>query len=159
MKWKQLITVAVLLLLAGCAGTPHRWSGIPTPKMVVEEAAVHKGASVEWGGEVIAVENRRNDSWVEVLAYPLDSRGWPQFDEPSIGRFMARAEGYLEPAEFEPGRPLRIQGTFSEVRIGKVGEAEYLFPLLEVQKMWLWPKVIQPHHTPIRFGVGVGVRL
>ncbi|MES9869965.1 MAG: Slp family lipoprotein [Sedimenticola sp.] len=157
---RQLLMIGLALLLAGCAGRdtiPDIDS--PTPRMVASVPGRFVGQEVLWGGVVLASENLEKSTLFEILAYPLDWRGGPDVTEASIGRFQALGEGYMETGDFPRGRALTLMGKVTEVRVGKVGEAEYLFPIVEIRKLWLWPPPGYIDRPRTRFGIGVGIRL
>ncbi|WP_172838868.1 Slp family lipoprotein [Solemya velesiana gill symbiont] len=148
------------VLLVGCAtheGIPDLDS--PAPKTVALAPERFIGQEVVWGGVVLVGENREQSTVFEILAYPLDWQGGPDVTEPSIGRFQAVGQGYMETGDFPSGRALTLLGTVKEVRVGQVGAADYHFPIVEIKKLWLWspPGVIRPPRT--RVGISVGFRL
>ncbi len=157
---RRILLIAVALLVAGCAGR----DGIPdidspSPRAVSQAPERFIGQEVVWGGVVLAGENRETNTLFEILAYPLDWRGGPDVTRPSLGRFQALGEGYLETGDFPSGRALTLVGKVTEVRVGRVGEAEYHFPMVEIKKLWLWPPPGYIDAPRTRFGIGLGVRL
>ena len=46
---------------------------------------------VRWGGAIASVENRRDETWIEIVERPLNT-------DKSAGRFLARVDGFLDPA-------------------------------------------------------------
>lgn len=158
MSIKLLLVCVTVLLLSGCAGQ-SKLTGqeSPWPSMVAADSARFMGRTVDWGGTIIAAENRRDSTWVEILAFPVTGEGHPLVDEDSLGRFMAVKNGYLELADYAPGRLVTVRGVIREIRIGSVYEAEYKFPTLEVNTLRLWPKKKASSETQFHFGVGVRI--
>jgi outer membrane lipoprotein len=151
-----------LLLLTACAGQPQQTIvASPSPAAVSADFAHQRGRMVEWGGLIIAAENRRDSTWLEILAYPLDDAHQPQSDALPLGRFQAVRPGYLETADYAPGRWVTVVGTIRELRVGKVGAAPYRFPLLEIERINLWrqPATDSSSGPQIHFGIGVGIGL
>jgi outer membrane lipoprotein len=109
----------------------------------------HLNAPVRWGGEVISVENRPQETWVEFLAYPLGNEGRPRYHRSSEGRFLGRFAGFLDPAVIKPGRGMTVSGTAEGVVTRNVGEYPYRFPLVKVQVYHLWPpRQTYPRYDP-----------
>ncbi|MCK7496224.1 MAG: Slp family lipoprotein [Comamonadaceae bacterium] len=95
---------------------------------------------------------------LELLGYPLDHRNRPDRDAAPVGRFLAMHPGYLETADYQAGRLLTVVGTVAETRAGTVGEARYVYPVLNVTGLKLWPTAQQEAAEPrFHFGVGVGI--
>ena len=65
----------------------------------------------------------------EVLAYPLDSRYRPDTEDSSLGRFLIIKQGYIETADFAPGRSLSVSGTLQRSQPGQIGEVTYNYLL------------------------------
>lgn len=136
-----VLTLAVLLLSACASGPKYETSGINlhvTPAQAVNEITSLRGISVLWGGIIIASINLKDDSQLEILAYPLDSSQRPDLSQKPLGRFLARQSGYLELADYTQGRLLTVLGQLQDRSIGKVGESEYYYPVVRVDKHYLW---------------------
>jgi outer membrane lipoprotein len=151
-----------LLLLTACAGEPKRAVlPSPAPTAVAADIVRHKGRSVEWGGVIIAAENRRDSTWLELLAYPLNDAHKPRSGARPMGRFLAIHPGYLETADYAPKRWVTVVGRVRELRMGKVGKAPYRFPLVEIHRIDMWRDTgTRSSSEPrVRFGIGVGIGL
>jgi outer membrane lipoprotein len=155
-----LMTLATALLLAGCA---TRFDiGDADPATLPEQAATDPGRvrdkSVAWGGLIVSTRNLADHTQLEILAYPLDARGRPDRDARPGGRFIALHIGYLETADYKEGRLVTVVGTVTETRTGSVGEARYVYPVVKVSRLQLWPTPEQEAAQPqFHFGVGVGI--
>ncbi len=159
---QRVCSVLVLFLLAACAGQPQQAVvASPSPAAVSADFSHHQGRTVEWGGIIIAAENRRDSTWLEILAYPLDGDHQPRRDGRPLGRFLAVHSGYLETADYAPGRWVTVVGTIRELRVGKVGAAPYRFPLVEIGRINLWRQSAagSDSESQIHFGIGIGVGL
>jgi len=98
------------------------------------------GAQVRWGGNIISIKNKPNETWVEVLARPLDYEGEPDSDAASQGRFLARIRGFLDPAIYAPERKITLRGRLESIIVRLIGKHPYRFPLVQTQVHYLWPK-------------------
>jgi outer membrane lipoprotein len=126
-----------------------------TPRAAAENLAPLRGRVVAWGGTVVASRNLADRTELEVLAYPLDRANRPQRDAEPAGRFIAVHTGYLETADYAAGRALTAVGTVRATRAGTVGEARYLYPVLVVTRLQLWPKDPAPSEPRVHFGIGI----
>ena len=155
-----LILVLALLLTAACSSMePYPASGSRsiTPGQVSRQKSAPLATPVEWGGVIVSLENLRNSTELEIIAYPLARNGQPDTDEPPVGRFIAVSGGYLEQADYARGRQVTVSGRIDRLREGKVGQAEYLFPVMLTQELRLWPKAYGSDPTPrFNFGFGIG---
>ena len=146
--------------LGGCA-TPYD-IGSADPRVTPTEAARNVPGmlnhSVAWGGLILAAENLPDKTELEVIAYPLDSENAPDTEAPPTGRFIVVQSGYLETADYAPGRLLTVVGTVTGTRAGTVDEARYVYPVVVASKLHLWPRPYRDYREPrVRFGVGVGI--
>ncbi|MBT8120534.1 MAG: Slp family lipoprotein, partial [Gammaproteobacteria bacterium] len=82
----------VLFLLTACANTPEldttEVDRTLTPKSVIAKPEVSKGKIVLWGGTILDTRNLKDDTQIEMLAYPLDSRHRPLLESKPLGRFI-----------------------------------------------------------------------
>lgn len=134
-----------ILALSGCA------SNIPRPiqeppadnpgiNQVRHNIDQYTGSMVRWGGIIAAVENRENETWIEVVAQDLGSYGQPRDDDDSQGRFLARIEGFVDPQIYAEGRQLTIAGEVESRIVRRIGEHPYTYPLVRATSYHLWPE-------------------
>jgi len=146
-----------VLLLAGCTSGAKLPSlkGQLTPKAAVANSASKQ--SIIWGGVIIKATNLATTTRLEVLAYPLDKQHHPKTNDDAEGRFIVEKEGYLETADYAARRLITVHGQIKSIEKGKVGEADYDFPLVKAAEIHLWPKASQQkdRESRIRFGFGV----
>lgn len=149
--------LAAALLVSGCAGARLDTSRVD-PGLDPAEAAAEpervRGRFVKWGGLLVQTTNRSDSTELEVLAYPLTRGGEPRTGRAPLGRFLARRGAYLDPAEFAPGRTVTVVGPLAGTVQGRIGEAEYAYPLVEAEQVRLWPPGYS--HSEPRFRIGIG---
>ncbi len=157
------ISLALMLisaaLIAGCASTPkfetaNVEEGI-TPKQAAANNESYKGKTVLWGGMVINSTNLKEETQLEVLAYPLNRSQKPDINQQPLGRFLAIYNGYLETSDYTNGRTVTIKGPLQSNRTGKIGEMEYTYPTLNIEQLHLWALPGQEPETQFRIGIGV----
>lgn len=118
--------------MSGCAA--HRVCFKPVGDLKLTPAAVATGGYsadqvVSWGGVVI---DQTNDALeLEVMAYPLDTCGQPDIDNPPLGRFRVRHH-HFNSLDIPAGRQLTATGRLREIR------DHWHTPLLEEAAVRLW---------------------
>lgn len=154
--------ILVAIFLVGCAATKaFDTEGVDlnlTPKRAGVESETLQGKTVLWGGVIIASTNLKDSTQIEILAYPLDSSQRPMIGELAQGRFLAIQPGYLEATDYTQGRQITIKGTLGATRTGRVGESEYVYPVVNTSQHLLWPKEGEFVEPRVRFGIGVMIR-
>lgn len=135
MKPLSSLLVVLILVTAGCVANEQRADSSPTPAQIIRSGEA--AGDVHWGGRIVRVENLRDSTLVEVLAFPLDASGRPQTDQSAEGRFMIESPGFLEPHEYAPDRLIEVRGKLGGFRNGRVGEAEYRYPLVMARRLTL----------------------
>jgi outer membrane lipoprotein len=147
--------IAALLLLAGCASTTPSALRQPLPDnlslaAVQAEPDRFRDRQVRWGGDIIAVENGQQVSWVEVLARPLERGGRPEKGAAAEGRFRVRVAAFLDPAEYHTGSAFTVVGRVLGAETRPVGKYPYRYPLVAAEAYYLWPpERPRPRHDPL----------
>ncbi len=151
------ILCVIALLLAGCSSMPShlelpKGASLITYDDVVATPEQHQGKLTRWGGIIADVQNTNAGTWFEVLYYPLTSSGRPSVGPRSRGRFKAYFNSFMDPMEFEVGRAITFTGRIKASESGKVGEADYRFPVLAAKDFQLWKDRSVVDVTTIHFG-------
>ena len=147
---KRMAFLTLLLILgAGCAtGVPEavRRSapGDPGVAQVQANIKAHLGRPVRWGGEIVRVENRKTETVVEILARPLRRSGRPERTDRTSGRFLARGQGFLDPAVYKEKREITVSGTVDGSEVRTIGDHPYLYPLVKAEVLHLWEPEPEP---------------
>jgi outer membrane lipoprotein len=158
----RLAVPAALLMLAACAPAPiYKTTGAAVtaaPFQVAQTPEQFSGNEVIWGGRIVQVKVFSDHSEIELLAYPLDSSQRPKANDSGNGRFIAVMPGYVEPLDYPSGALMTVDGKLNGSRAGKVGEADYVFPLVGVAQSHVWTtEEMNKGRNNVRFGVGLGV--
>ena len=133
------------MAIAGCRHTislPVRQQA--EPRLLFSELRQNPdafdGRTVIIGGDVLSTRNMAQHTFIEVLQKPLDALEVPIITDQTEGRFMARCDGYLDPAVYDKGRQITIAGRVLGSHMGKVGDAQYVYPLISCIEIHLLPK-------------------
>lgn len=155
--------LAFAAVMAACAPAPIYATSAAsvgaTPAQVATAPGNFAHLQVIWGGKVIGVTNRQQRTGIRILAYPLDSSQRPRLDRPAEGRFTAVLPGFLDPMSLPAGTPVTVSGRLDGTVVGRVGQAAYTYPLVEVAagRLHRWtPAEMRKGHPNVSFGVGVG---
>ncbi len=145
---KRLLSLFLLasLTMAGCSHIPtdirQAPTGDPQQQQVSIEPARHINAQVRWGGTIAAIRNKPEQTELEVVGYPLRWYGRPRTYERSTGRFQVTVQGFLDPAVYGAGREVTITGRLAGTTAGKIGAADYTYPIVNASRVHLW----QPYY-------------
>ncbi len=113
---------------------------------MVQNPDAFVGKRVRWGGTIVTVENRRTETWLEIVARPLQRGGRPTSTGATTGRFFGRVAGFLEPETYQRGREVTVVGTLSQSITRTIGEFPYPFPVVNVETAYLWEQL--PDYDP-----------
>ena len=156
--------LALGALLAGCAVQPSPEAAGVNAGITVETARAHPqtatGTRVRWGGVILHDAVSAHGSTLTVLAYPLAADGRPRLGQTPYGRFLARSDHFLDPDLYIRGRRISLVGMISGTTTGRIGQARYLYPVLQVQAIRLWRPALRPQpslaHPRWHFSLGFG---
>ncbi|WP_295435557.1 Slp family lipoprotein [uncultured Thiodictyon sp.] len=135
------LALLIALGLPGCA-TTDCVGAVGNPALTPAQVGAtrgHTGELARWGGTLVEALNLADRTELTVIAYPLERCGAPRLGQEPIGRFIAVAPGYLETADYRPGRTVTATGLITGTREGQVGAAPYPLPLLAKARVRLWP--------------------
>ena len=151
----RIFLLLVVLILNACVTIPEELrSGEPFAATIPQQAqsGSHEGEKVRWGGVIIQTTTRTNQTCFEIMGLSLDSQAQPVADDQSLGRFIACATGFYDPALYAAGREVSVTGRIEGTQQQKVGDYDYQFPRLAVDAVHLWPKrsniVYVPYYDP-----------
>lgn len=146
MERMPYLTLVWVVLLAGCASAvPERIrtepADAPGLAAVLNAPAHYIGKTMRWGGVIVALSNRAEETRIEIVAKPLASSGGVKPSDKSPGRFIARVPGFLDPAVYVPTRLITVVGSLEGSEQGRIGDYPYAFPVVKVEAHYLWPRV------------------
>lgn len=142
--WGMMLWIGIAL--GGCRHTisaPVRQQAEPP----IPFSELHKnpdaftGRTVIVGGDILNTRNMAQQTFIEVLQKPLDAFERPRITDRTAGRFMIRCDEYLDPALYDEGRQITVAGRVLGSHTGKVGDAQYIYPLISCIEIHLWPQL------------------
>src|SRR6186713_3264790 len=98
---KLAAVAAIALTLGACATVPAPLQGQFPPTTPRDATAGTIAGPVRWGGQIINVDTRPDQTCFEILARDLDAMARPVSRDPSDGRFIACRNGFYDPEEFK----------------------------------------------------------
>ncbi len=142
--------VAVVSSLAGCASVPASLSGGTfsdvTPQAAQARSIVN--VRVRWGGEIVETQPGKGETCFDVVSRPLNAEARPELTDVTLGRFMACATGFYDPAVYAKGRQITVVGTLEAPVLGKIGEYSYRYPQVKAATVYLWPRYQYYYYMP-----------
>ena len=155
---RYVLPLLFLLGFSGCAGVFSKEImrecdvDISLPQLILHSER-YKGRKVLLGGVILATRHLRGETIMEVLQTPLNWRKAPKDVDHSEGRFLIVSTGFLDSAIYRRGRRITVVGEVLGTRAQILGEIDYPYPLISMDKLFLWDKRrISPR---IRIGIGV----
>lgn len=113
----------------------------------------YKNKMVLLGGTIIKTINLPDETLIEVIQQPLNSRNMPKNPEASKGRFIILFKEFKDPAIFSQGRLITAAGEITGSRQRPLGEANYNYPVIYPKEYHLWKSYGSPG---IQIGIGIG---
>ena len=128
--------------LAGCAQPPSKGpvKNI-TPLQAMESNSA--GDEVRWGGPILSIAPKQDETCFRMLSYFLGSNGEPHLQDQPQGHFLACAKGYYDPVVYAPRRLMTVVGTVGATQTVKVDNVEHKVATVDVQAVKLWPAPMQ----------------
>lgn len=161
MLLRSLIPCALVAALAGCASSPDfDETGVDrslTPKLAADRGQEIVGQRVIWGGTIVDSRNLEDDTRLEVLGYPLNDWERPRDSGSAQGRFLVLKSGYLETADYAPGRHITVVGPIEALQDGRIGESAYIYPVVRADTLHLWKPESSRGGGGARVNFGIGV--
>jgi outer membrane lipoprotein len=148
--YRRLGVIGLLYgLLAACASKVpmdlrQQIPDAPQQGQVQSEPGRYIGQEIRWGGEILGLRNGLDSTELEIFSRALFNDGEPRTDGGDGVRFIARVQGFLDPAEYRPGKRIAVRGRLDQAVTRPVGEFPYLYPVVNVEVFHLWPKFEPP---------------
>ena len=136
-----LIIISICSLLLSCSAKPVLPVAEPNPPVasVQQDVTAHQDHAVTWGGVILETNNAENQSEVLIISKRITTSTRPVESDQTLGRFIAKVDGFLDPAIYSEGREMSVHGTIIGKETRKVDNFEYLYPVVQVIQHHLWP--------------------
>lgn len=145
--------LALVAAASGCALPPASLRGNFAPVTPAEVVrGVPAAQPVRWGGVIAEARPSRERTCFLVVDMPLDEVARPLRVDQSGGRFLACAQGFLDPSVYAPDRLLTVAGWLAGTSPEKVGGYEYEAPIVDAYTVHLWQPL--PPAYPYAWGPG-----
>jgi outer membrane lipoprotein len=150
----------VILLLTGCAPIISQEVLRDVDKDLPFQAVLSnpdhfRGKTILLGGRIIETTPLEGKTRVTVLQYPLGFRDKPSVDSASEGRFIAEAQGFLDPVVYSAGRQVTVAGIVDGKEVLPIGEISYTYPIVTSREIYLWP--VDDYFYLPQFYIGIGI--
>ncbi len=143
---KKLWVVLSMIFIGACSSTPEGLR-VSDDVILTEFAntrafpAENVGRTARWGGVIASVQNNANNTMIEVVNFELNSSLRPRQRNETQGRFRLYFQGLLDPVIYKQGKSISALGTIDKSEQGKIGEHEYLYPVLKATNVHLWKDI------------------
>ncbi len=98
------------------------------------------GQTVIWGGVIIETIARPDDTLVIVRQTSLGFQKQPMNPNISLGRFIIRYSGFLDPVIYTGDREVTVIGRVAGKEERPIGDFRYAYPVVESREIRLWGK-------------------
>jgi outer membrane lipoprotein len=157
---KKYLPFYLCVLSSACSHIPPSIEKAPPGDISYTQAIqyidYYKNFTVRWGGIIIGVENYQYQSFIQVLLYPLNSDGRPNFNQGNAGRFMASSPKFLDPAIYKINAEVTVSGTLDGMFERTVDKKTLILPVVLSETIYLWPEYNNPDSYPRYWNFGVG---
>ena len=157
--------ITLLLIISSCVSPVLRPEYLKTgmrnvePNVLASNPGYYKGKLLVLGGIIANTTVTDTGTTIEALFVRVDDNGYLE-NETGRGRYLAvwpRENGILDPLIYKKNMRITVAGTFTGVRRGKIGKANYLFPVIDAVQVFLWktPRYYPysyPYYYPYYYG-------
>ncbi len=130
--------LSIVVFATGCVSPSPSGEVVNVAVYDIQQGKAETGLPVRWGGTIVGVENKPDVTVLQIVSRPLLRSGRPQHNDKTDGRFLAEIQEFLDPEIITIGRDITLVGTVGQVQQGRVGQADYRFPVLSVFDYRLW---------------------
>jgi len=146
---RYTVCIIILVFLTGCSviskSIRSEVDRTITLPMVQANPDAFKNKKVIWGGIVLSSKNLAEKTVIEVLQTPLDRSDRVTDKEKSLGRFLVESSVYMDTFLYKTGKEITVAGVIKGATIQKIGERDYIYPVIEPIQM----RVFEPYKEPV----------
>lgn len=138
-----ILCAVMAMLLGGCASVVPETirTAAPGNVQIVEvrtQPTQYNDALIRWGGNIVSTRNERDHTVLEIVARELDSDGRPLAEDKSLGRFLVKTQGFLDPEVYKSEREVTVRGRVEGVIEQAIGGYRYVYPVVRADDIYLW---------------------
>jgi len=142
------LVVVGTLFLGVCAAAPAAQAR-QTPISWSNVLAGHaQGSTVLWGGQLVKVSYRNNNTCMLIQVHPLGRGAVPNMKAGSPGYFIACKPGKSDPYQVYAGRRLTIDGSVMGTSEQALNGQPYTYPVVAIDQVHLWGRSNKYSTTP-----------
>lgn len=149
MKWILLLSI---FFLQACSNLPVNIKNAPSTDLqfhhVLSDSASFQNQPVRWGGTVIDVVNKAQETELQIMYYPLNYYGRPLLNKSPSGRFLSISKQFLDPALYTTNTEITIAGSIQGTVEKTIGEKIITMPIIAIDNYHIWPKFQQNYYRP-----------
>ena len=105
-----------------------------------QNPGAYEGQMVLLAGVIVKTTNMPTGVTLEIYQTEMDREDRPTHTDVSEGRFLVKYGDFLDPEIYSKGRQLTIAGKVLGVKVMKLGEMDYPYPLIRAEAIHLWKK-------------------
>ncbi|MBE3656780.1 starvation-inducible protein [Vibrio navarrensis] len=139
---RLLFTLVALFTVSACSSLPEelnaRNESVLTDYKTFAKQQGQVTEEVRLGGVIAKVDNLSDKTRIELVNLPISKEGKPDIGQEPSGRFVVYLPGYLEPVAFSQGRLMTVVGQAGGEEKGKIGDYDYVFPVIQAYGHRLW---------------------
>lgn len=109
-----------------------------TYPLVARNPALYTGKTVIWGGVIVLVQSRPNQSILTIQESPLDFWGMPRGQAYTRGRFIARVLGPLDEGIYSREKKVTLAGEIAGEQTNPLVGKDVRYPVVRVQEIHLF---------------------
>ncbi len=154
MKGKLFLIGLAVVPVISCAPLSREIMDRVDPTLTFQDVQrnpdAYKGKMVLWGGVIVETNNRPQETLIKVRETELDYQKRPIYLDRSLGRFVIRQPGFLDPAIYSAGREITVAGEVAGKEVQPLGNSQYTYPVVAAKELHLWERrpVYQPIYPP-----------
>jgi outer membrane lipoprotein len=155
MKYSRFFIALAFFLYSGCAAHVISEESLRLVDQSLSFAQLKEnpdrfvGRFALLGGAIVSVSNTKQMGQLEVVQFPLDRDNMPVESYRSGGRFLAQADGFLDPFVFKPAQLVTIVGEVKGHKTMQLDQVEYGYPIVAIREIHLWrPATVRPYAYP-----------
>ncbi len=139
---RHLLIISAVALISACASLPPELD--TKSESVIQDyqswlnAPADSTSEVRLGGVIAHVTNLKDKTRIELVYVPIDNAGRPNIKTEPQGRFVGYVDEFLDPVTYAEGRLITLLGNTAPSEIGRVGEFEHQYPVMNIKGYHLW---------------------